>query len=76
VLRDEVQLLAGGDVEALHLFGVGGEDDPAMVGRDVGDGDLRPEVRVAAIEHIETDSRAAARTEVGGPIDRQVEWRN
>ena len=36
VLGDQVELLARGDVEALHLLGIGGEDDLAMVGRDVG----------------------------------------
>ncbi len=36
VLGDEVELLAGSDVEALHLLGIGGEDDLAMVRRDIG----------------------------------------
>ena len=36
VLGDEIELLARGDVEALHLLGIGSEDDLAVVGRDVG----------------------------------------
>ena len=36
VLGDQVELLARSDVEALHLLGVGSEDDLAMVRRDIG----------------------------------------
>ena len=36
MLGDEVQLLARGDIEALHLLGVRGDDDLTVVGRDVG----------------------------------------
>ena len=36
VLGDDVELLAGGDVEALHLLGIGAEGDLAVVRGDVG----------------------------------------
>ena len=36
VLRDQVELLAVGHVVALHLLGVGADDDPAVIRGDVG----------------------------------------
>ena len=40
MLGNQVELLARRDIEALHLLGVGSEDDLAVVGRDVGRHDL------------------------------------
>ena len=40
VLGNQVELLARRDIEALHLLGIGGEDDLTVVRRDVGRHDL------------------------------------